>query len=142
MDINYLSSTGLVTDLSPDIVESGNNYIRFSNGIQMCFGNCACNNIIDQILSFKNGSYYNIKHAITYPKPFDTTGSIAPFTIAIRSNAGVNDKPTIDNCINIIGTSSDATSMGLRLYEFADRDYSTDNVVSFEMSYLAIGRWK
>lgn len=142
MDINYLSSTGLTASLTASIVESGNNYIRFSNGIQMCFGLVATNNMFDQIQSFTKGEYYNLNNVITYPKPFVIRDNIAPFTIAIRSNVFPNDAPTIDNCINVIGTSSTETSMGLRIYTLVDRDYSNKGDTSFDMGYLAIGKWK
>ena len=142
MDINYLSATGLTASLTASIVESGDNYIRFSNGIQMCFGSVATNNVIDQMQSFTKGEYHDLKNVITYPKPFVIRDFIAPFTIAIRSNSFPYDKPTIDNCINVIGTSSTETSMGLRIYTLADRDYRNEGVAAFDMGYLAIGKWK
>lgn len=142
MDINYLSSTGLTTNLAASIVESGDNYIRFSNGIQMCFGSVATNNVIDQMQSFTKGEYHDLKNVITYPKPFVIRTGVAPFTIAIRSNGFPFEAPTIDNCIIVIGTSSTETSMGLRIYTLADRDYSNEGVAAFDMGYLAIGKWK
>ena len=132
----------MTTNLAASIVESGDNYIRFSNGIQMCFGSVTTNNLIDQIPSFTKGKYYHLKNVITYPKPFVIRNGIAPFTIAIRSNSSPSEAPTIDNCINVIGTSSTETSMGMRIYTFADRDYSNESVLSFDMGYLAIGKWK
>lgn len=142
MDINYLSATGLTTSLTASIVESGDNYIRFSNGIQMCFGVVVCNNLIDQIQSLVKDYYYNLKNVITYPKPFVIHDNISPFTIAIRSNVNKTDETTFDSCINIIGSSSNETSMSLRIYSYAERDYSSDSSVSFEIGYLAIGKWK
>ena len=108
----------------------------------MCFGTVATNNMIDQIQSFTKGEYHDLKNVITYPKPFVIRNSIAPFTIAIRSNTVPHDAPTLDNCINVIGTSSTETSMGLRIYTLADRDYRNESVVAFDMGYLAIGKWK
>ena len=142
MDINYLSATGLTTNLTASIVESGDNYIRFRNGIQMCFGTVATNNVIDQIQSFTKGEYHDLKNVITYPKPFVIRNGIAPFTIAIRSTVAPHDVPTLDNCINVIGTSSTETSMGLRTYTLSDRDYRNKGVAAFDMGYLAIGKWK
>ena len=81
MDINYLSSTGLVTNLSLAIVESGNDYIRFRNGIQMCFGAVTSNELIDQVKILKKDEFYDLKNVITYPKPFVINDYIAPFTI-------------------------------------------------------------
>lgn len=142
MDINYLSATGLTTSLTASIVESGDNYIRFSNGIQMCFGVVTCNDLSDQIQSLARDDYYNLKNVITYPKPFVIHNGIAPFTIAVRSNVSKSDKTTFDSCINIIGSSSNETSMSLRIYSYAERDYSSGSSVLFEMGYLAIGKWK
>lgn len=142
MDINYLSPTGSTTSLTASIVESGDNYIRFSNGIQICFGVAKCNNIIDQIQSLRKDTYYNLNRVITYPKPFIIHNNNAPFTIAIRSNSSNSEKPTIDSCFNIIGTSSTEIHMGLRIYAYNNRDYSNADVVSFDIGYLAIGKWK
>lgn len=142
MDINYLSPTGSTTSLTASIVESGDNYIRFSNGIQICFGAVICNNIIDQMQSLTKDTYYNLNRVITYPKPFIIRNNNAPFTIAIRSNFSKVEKPTFDSCVNIIGTSSTEIHMGLRIYAYNDRDYSNNDDLSFEIGYLAIGKWK
>lgn len=105
------------------VEESGNNYIRYANGLQVCWGK----GITVSTSGSKQGTnsmrpYYGVTN-ITFPAPF----VVAP---SVSSQVDENIAWWVSNANNISATSFDLTIGG------------DQNNVSKPAGYIAIGRWK
>ena len=107
-DLNTLAGTS-------EIVASGDDYIRWANGLQICYG---------------SGSYVKTGAVITFPQAFASLPRILATTDVSSSFAGTSAQ----RLIIWIGNKS---TTGFTLYQNTD---ATSN--SYYKCWFAIGRWK
>ena len=94
------------------IAASGSNYVRFSDGTQLCWGTYTCGKKITQV-------------TVTFPQSFLNTNYI----FFAFSDYNIHN-------INIYFKNKSTTKMSCNIDSY-DTTYS-----SIDYSYFAIGRWK
>lgn len=106
------------------IIESGDGYIKYSDGTMICYGT---SDITAQITNPWGSSYYgNVKVNPTFAKPF-----ISPPTISATIR-------TTGNLANVAGISTSTTKItAIFLITFASQDSYTG-----KLDWVAIGKWK
>lgn len=143
MDVNFLRPATIggsdLSSLFPiplaNVASSGNNYIRFNNGIQICF--VAGTMTIDHEFTPVKGTYETFNSCMTYPVPF----SDVPVVIPIRDHSVFSSTPTMTKWMLPVGVASTQSSFSLRVYALEDGEHSTTGD-GYDMAYFAIGRWK
>ena len=147
MDVNYKDQSGMSVPLT-DIVEFGDNYIRFSNGIQITW------------------SVSDVNATWSHDTIFDTTTFTAAMDVyyANKDNVEAGMSPSfkdgpdfvipylyaIDGGIDsLVGTSAHITSIGddsVSIMIFSTNENIISNMLSVQSSFrihlLAIGKWK
>ena len=105
------------------VAEAGDNYIRFSNGLQICFDCLASSSKNENIGNYNKGT-------ITYPKPFISQP-------ALSVSRYLNDayKPTSYEKAIHYGSLNETSFMII-----GEDDADPASVINF--SYIAIGKWK
>ena len=146
MDVNFTSSSGTQMPLA-NIVESGNGYIRFENGIQIVYDSARQNAVVsDDVFLYGH---------IIYPKPFIGSRTVVfgknELILYKSSSFGTPKKYMAydDSHIQIIygifnyqGNEIDSTK-GFRVRVTSEQSLIAEmNVGTFHIDYIAIGRWK
>ena len=111
-----------------NITESGNGYIRFSDGTQICYG--------FNLLPNPGQKTHRISHKFTYPKPFNDTpicSIIRQATVSENSNINIIDK---DFRIDRIASNNSICIFDV-IYTEGEAYFGITNT-----TYIAIGRWK
>ena len=127
MNVPMTLSNGKSIELN-NITESGNGYIRFSDGTQICYG--------FNLLPDPGYKTHRISHKFTYPKPFSDT----PVCSIIRQLCGSENSniEIIDRDFRIDRTvSNNSICLFDVIYTEGDANFGTTNT-----AYIAIGRWK
>ena len=112
------------------ITESGNGYIRFSDGTQICYG--------FNVVPNPGKKIHRIEYSFAYPKTF----SDVPICSVIRQACNIKtdnlDINLIDKDFSIDRiTSNDSTCVFDVIYTQGEADFGIINT-----TYIAIGRWK
>ncbi len=146
MDVNFTSSSGIQMPLA-NIVESGKNYIRFENGIQIIYNSAMLNAVVsDDVFLYGH---------IIFPKPFIGSSTTVfgknKLILYKLGSLGIPKKyMEYDDChIEIVygifsyqGNEIDITD-GFRV-----KATSTQSLIAemtkgvFYINYIAIGKWK
>ena len=135
------------------ICESGDGYIRFSDGTQICYGNVSNaydGNITEYPKPFLiNTNPYVMMHI--YERYYKTMGS-SPFVYLCKSTNSNNSQLIIDVKATSLTISASKNSMMNQHTHILNADmvpYSTtyfsndeDNHKGVHFEYIAIGRWK
>lgn len=121
-DNNYIDSTGIVHNrellsdiLDNQVVDQDTNYIRFGNGVQICWG--------DSKFTTNTGGVGFYEVGLTFPVPFIDKNYAISFTETEQWNTGA------------IATLGRAWSTNARATCFS----KTSN---WGFTYIAIGKWK
>lgn len=146
MDVNFNSQLGTSIPLA-DIVDTGSNYIKFSNGIAIAY-------LSSQYTYPSNGSFivdYTYAYEMTIYSPITFT-SVLYFLMSmnvntyvgtssgrhtITKNATTTKYSTTDNRTFTVAPIIDMSGYGLHDKYAASFDTRINNV-----SYIIIGRWK
>ena len=132
-NLNTTDKTSVVNAINELVAETGTsgiwNYIKYSNGIAICYGIYSWN--ITEWTSWGNvyvsGDYQNT----SYPFTFTET----PMTFLTGANSGSNNTTGIGQSA---GLNSTTTTPGFRF----QRPTNGSAVTGAKMSILAIGKWK
>ena len=147
MDVNYKDQSGMSIPLT-DIVDFGDNYIRFSNGTQITWTVTDANAIWSHDTTFDTttfiatmGVYYTNKDDVEAglsPSFKDGPNFVIPYLYAI--DGGID---------SLVGTSAHITSIGdesVSVMIFSTNENIISNMLSVQSSFhiylLAIGKWK
>ena len=109
-----------------NITESGNGYIRFSDGTQICYGIVSIQTN-DVIYANKEFTVYN-----SFPKKFISSPTLSILRQQVNSNMA-----ELNTHIKVVDAISTVTESLVRFI-------STENFskIYVDFSYIAIGRWK
>ena len=140
MDVNYNMQSGASIPLA-DIIEFGDNYVKFSNGIMIAYG------IDRQVLSSDLDANTAINSWIKYSIAFSSPPAIS--IIPAKSDDGTYDK-YFNNALyqvmlwslhqNI--TLKSALSLSDCIIVCITNDIALKKDAAIYLSYIAIGRWK
>ena len=135
MDVNLITNASNV--LLQSVVESSSNYIRYSNGIQICFDIAYFTFTNDKI---EQGVAALLENYIKYPKPFIKT----PVLYCIREGVYKDgDKNIYDSIgyhnISVVEVAS-SPSYGSVYIRSDTTSIYTDKRLQF--GYIALGFWK
>ena len=109
-----------------NITESGNGYIRFSDGTQICYRVTSIQTD-DKITHNVDFTVYTL-----YPKPFISIPALSVLRQQVNSNMSL-----LNTNIKVIDAISTVNGASVRFVS------STDFVkIYIDFSYIAIGRWK
>ena len=146
MDVKFTNSSGIQMPLA-NIVESGNNYVRFENGIQIVYKYERPTAVVSDDVVL-NGY-------IVYPKPFISS----PTTVFGKNKLVLYKKSHMgfiqsymtyyDNDVVIVYDSFSYNGNEINVSEgFSARVTSTESLIAqmingkFFIDYIAIGKWK
>ncbi len=130
MDVNYNAQSSLSIPLS-NIVDSGKNYIRFSDGTQICFSYQQ----MSYVTTIGTGSSITIP--ITYAKPFI---SYPILMVTAFDGCGEPDQLLESGLPRKINAGAVTTSLTKGCCILTNNSPMSTNQVS--VNYLAIGKWK
>ena len=130
MDVNYNTQSALSIPLS-NIVDSGKNYIRFSDGTQICFSYQQ----MSYVTAIGTGSSITIP--ITYAKPFI---SYPILIVTAFDGRGEPDQLLESGLPRKIHTGAVTTSLIKGCCILTNDSPMSINHAS--VNYLAIGKWK
>lgn len=112
-----------------NIVESGNNYIRFSDGTQICYGTFGIGN-----RTYSPNGY--ARYDLIYPKTFDALPAAGIANIDNVQPTSLSTKVKANfSIMSCSGSSSD-------LFIYVYNGNSESVKASVYLNYIAIGRWK
>ena len=109
-----------------NITESGSNYIRFSDGTQICYRVVSIQTD-DKITHDVDFTVYTL-----YPKPFISTPALNVLRQQVNS-----DMSQLNTNIKVIDAISTVNGASVRFVSSADFAK-----IYVDFSYIAIGRWK
>ena len=154
MDVNYNMQSGAIIPLA-DIVESGNNYIKFDNGIYMIWGNTySCTTKSKQSVDTSNKSvsvYYKLIDALFPGFKFDTLKSYGYFNMTVNSiRYSTPDKPNtynypVNTSITVSGTAhfNDKTiSKSFKSNNTTSVPINSNYSYDINFCFCSISRWK
>ena len=129
MNVPMTLSNGKSIELN-NITESGNGYIRFSDGTQICYESCLAK-IIETNIQLNQCFSTNI----TFPKPFINFPVIVPsHQISFEgTDISYTHKIYLEGCIS--------SRYGATI-EFTNYNKNAFTETLLYVSYIAIGRWK
>ena len=145
MDVNYKSQLGTSIPLA-DIVDTGYNYIKFSNGIAIVYLSSTdipsnCSFIVDYIYQHKITIYSPITFTsvLYFLMSMDANTYVGTSSgrYTITKNSTTTKYSTTDNRTFTVAPIIDMSGYGLHDEYAVSFDTSVKNV-----SYLIIGRWK
>ena len=130
MDVNYNTQSALSIPLS-NIVESGKNYIRFSDGTQICFSY--------QLMTYANEVKVggSVIIPITYAKPFISY----PILMVTTLDGHGDPNELLESCYprNIyVGAVTTSLTKGCCI--LTNNSHMSINQAG--INYIAIGKWK
>ena len=129
MNVPMSLSNGKSIELN-NIVESGNNYIRFSDGTQICYGQLSISNTM-----YSSNGYYH--HRVAYPKTFDALPATVVANINYVQPISLSNTVKANFSIMACGSSS-SRDIWVEVYN----GNSESVKASVYVNYIAIGRWK
>ena len=113
-----------------NIVESGDNYIRFSDGTQICYGQLSVPNT-----TYSSNGYYHRRTA--YPKTFDALKTTVVANINYVQPTSLSNIVKANFSIMACGSAS-SRDIWVEVYN----GNSESVTASVYVNYIAIGRWK
>ena len=130
MNVPITLANGSTVELN-NITESGNGYIRFSDGTQICY-----HSLMADINEKTIGPGKCFSTNVTYPKPFIDYPVITP-------SHQINSKTTnIEYSTHKVYVEGCASTEREAKIEFTNDSDESINASSVYVSYIAIGRWK
>ena len=112
-----------------NIVKSGNNYIRFSDGTQICYGVFAISN-----KTYPSNGY--VHYELTYPRTFDALPAAGFANIDNVQPTSLSTEVKANFSIMTCGGSS--SDLFINIYNGNSQSVKA----SVYLNYIAIGRWK
>ena len=143
MDVNYNTQSALSIPLS-NIVDSGDGYIQYSNGTQICYG--SFNSKISN-LKYDQSTLESAAHRadVTFKKPF----YMPPYLITDSSQSGIIWQDNIngnEHCTYRCSYTGSITRTGFSVTQQGPFGFisSLNQLHQLLVSgrYIAIGRWK
>ena len=132
MDVNLITNASNV--LLQSVVESSYNYIRYSNGIQICF-DIAAFRIPENL---EKCVFTLCKNAIDFPKPFKDAPVLYAMRQGVYETDDVNSGLGYHN-ISVVEVASSKTC-GSVYITVNDRSIHKEKYLQF--GYIALGFWK